>query len=493
MKNQQKIKWRAIDYFRTISLFVLLTLIIVGLTFVALTVEVGGTGNRGDFLSGSKELSEKIYIILALAFVFALTYIYFYTEMRDFLYKTSNIFMFFTVMTVSMAACWLFGKINPYLRPFALCALLMLLLVGRRAALFLNCAFCICMLLLDLFVRTSPDYDRVIYTSLIINFISGIFAVFMIDGEGSRAKVLGHSVFIAIPVIVSAVCLEFTTSVSELDSEGLRALGRTALFAFGSGVLSDGIMMLLLPFFEIAFGAVTNFRLAELTDHKARLIKCLIALAPGTFNHTTIVAMLAEACSNAIGENPLLARACAYYHDIGKIKKPEYFTENQTGVNPHDELSPELSTEIIRSHAKDGAELIRKWRLPEVLADAAEQHHGTMPIRYFYAKALKYTDGELNMDNFCYAGPKPQTKINAIIMICDACEAKVRSIGTRSHENVDKAVKEIIEERMDAEQFSDCDITFRELDIIRNTITNSLAGVYHDRVKYPKLKSGSKK
>ena len=97
------------------------------------------------------------------------------------------------------------------------------------------------------------------------------------------------------------------------------------------------------------------------------------------------------------------------------------------------------------------------------------------------------------MDNFCYAGPKPQTKINAIIMICDACEAKVRSIGTRSHENVDKAVKEIIEERMDAEQFSDCDITFRELDIIRNTITNSLAGVYHDRVKYPKLKSGSKK
>jgi putative nucleotidyltransferase with HDIG domain len=203
------------------------------------------------------------------------------------------------------------------------------------------------------------------------------------------------------------------------------------------------------------------------------------------------VASLAEACSNAIGLNPLLARACAYYHDIGKIKKADYFAENQSGYNPHDELSPELSTDIIRAHARDGADLIRKFRYPEVLAEAAEQHHGTMPIRYFYAKALKFTDGELDIEDYSYYGPKPKTKINAIIMICDACEAKVRTVGNRTHENVDKAVKEIIEERMDLDQFTDCDITFRELDIIRNTITNTLAGVYHERVKYPKLKKGN--
>ena len=114
-----------------------------------------------------------------------------------------------------------------------------------------------------------------------------------------------------------------------------------------------------------------------------------------------------------------------------------------------------------------------------------------MPIRYFYAKALKFTDGELDIEDFSYYGPKPQTKINAIIMICDACEAKVRTVSNRTHENVDKAVKEIIEERMDLDQFTECDITFRELDIIRNTITNTLAGVYHERVKYPKLKKGN--
>ena len=211
-----------------------------------------------------------------------------------------------------------------------------------------------------------------------------------------------------------------------------------------------------------------------------------------SFQHTVSVATLAESCATEIGENPLLARACAYYHDIGKMNNPTYFTENQQGYNPHDDLTPELSTDILRGHVRDGASLIRKHRLPEVLAGAAEQHHGTTPIKYFYAKARKFTDGDLDIENYCYYGPKPQTKINAIIMICDASEAKVRTLTNRSHENVDKAVKEVIEERMDMDQFTECDITLKELDVIRNAITNGLAGVYHERVKYPKLKMGGK-
>jgi putative nucleotidyltransferase with HDIG domain len=202
--------------------------------------------------------------------------------------------------------------------------------------------------------------------------------------------------------------------------------------------------------------------------------------------------MLAEACGKAIGLNPLLTRACAYYHDVGKLKQPWFFTENQSGKNPHDDLMPELSTDIIRSHARDGATLIRKRHLPEILACAAEQHHGTLPIRYFYMKASKFTDGVLALENFCYYGPKPQTKEIAILMICDACEAKTRTIGQRTHENVDKAVKEIIEERMELDQFNECDITFKELDMIRTTITNTLSGVLHERVKYPKLKIGGR-
>jgi putative nucleotidyltransferase with HDIG domain len=340
------------------------------------------------------------------------------------------------------------------------------------------------MLLFDLFIGHYYTSDFTVYNALIINFITGMLAVFFVDGEGSRIKVLFQGLFISAPVVVCAICLEATSN--------LETLGIVALYALISGVLSDALMMVTLPFFEYVFSALTNFRLSELTNHKSKLIKCLIERAPGTFNHTIIVASLAEACANAITLNPLLARTCAYYHDIGKIQKPEFFAENQAGVNPHNELSPELSTDIIRAHAEEGAELIRKCHLPEVLADAAVQHHGTLPIRFFYAKALKFTDGSLDVEDYSYYGPKPQTKINAILMICDACEAKVRTIANRTHENVDKAVKDIIEERIDLDQFTECDITFKELDIIRNTITNTLAGVYHDRVKYPKLKIGGK-
>ena len=208
----------------------------------------------------------------------------------------------------------------------------------------------------------------------------------------------------------------------------------------------------------------------------------------GTFNHSIVVAHLAEACAIALNEDTALARAVAYYHDVGKLRQPEYFTENQVGFNPHSELSPELSVDIIRSHAKDGYDIVKKYGLPQEIADVCIQHHGTMPMMFFYARALKMTDGELNIEDFSYPGPKPQTKIAAIIMIADASEAISRTLPDRSPENVETAVREIIEERMDLEQFDECDVTMKDLSIIKETIVNCLSGVYHSRVQYPKLK-----
>ena len=176
-----------------------------------------------------------------------------------------------------------------------------------------------------------------------------------------------------------------------------------------------------------------------------------------------------------------------------KIENPEYFTENQSGYNPHGEITPELSVDIIRSHATFGAKLIREYRLPQILSEVALQHHGTLHIRYFYMQASKFSEDALDLKDFSYKGPRPRTKIAAIIMLADACEAKARSLTDRSHESVDLAVKEIIEERMDFDQFYECDITMKDLDIIRKTLTNSLAGVHHDRVEYPKLKIGGNK
>ena len=176
------------------------------------------------------------------------------------------------------------------------------------------------------------------------------------------------------------------------------------------------------------------------------------------------------------------------YHDVGKLHNPEHFTENQGEYNLHDELTPELSADIIRSHAKAGYSLIRAHHLPEFLADVAMQHHGTMPIRYFYAKALKMTDAELNIEDFSYLGPKPQTKIAAIVMIADASEAAVRATGSRSPEAAEQAIRSVIEERMDLDQFAECDITLADLTKIRITLVNTLTGVYHHRIKYPNLK-----
>jgi putative nucleotidyltransferase with HDIG domain len=236
------------------------------------------------------------------------------------------------------------------------------------------------------------------------------------------------------------------------------------------------------------FAELTVFRLRELTSDQAKLIKKLKKEAFGTYNHSVVVAQLAEACASEIGENAELARAVAYYHDMGKLKDPQMFTENQTDFNVHDQLTPELSADIIRSHARDGATLIKKHRLPEIFADIAVQHHGTMPIKFFYARALKMSDGELRAETYSYNGTTPRTKIAAILMIVDASEAAARSLTDRSPETVEALVRNLIEERIDLDQFAECDITMRELTIIKRTIVSQLSGVYHSRVSYPKIK-----
>ncbi len=476
VKNARRIVWEKKDFLKHGIVLFFEYLVLMSLIFVAIVIRNNGFENFNIFFSKQENIKGVVFSGIAVALLIIVTFIYFYNINGDFIYKISNQFMIYAIITVSVIANYAFGLVNIYLRPISLCCLLMLFVTEKKTAVFMNIVFASYMIVVDFLLYES---NALAITSMAITFITGTFAVFLVDGKTSRFKVLLMGGFIAIPVMLASVGIEFSFTDN-------------LVYAFGSGVLTNVLFIVILPFIEILFGAVTNFRLSELTDHKTRLIKNLIATAPGTFNHTIVIATMAEACSNAIGENPMLARACAYYHDVGKLKNPEYFAENQTDVNLHDDLSPELSTDIIKSHAKDGAELIRKRRLPSILADIAEQHHGTMPIKYFYAKAKKFTDGQLDMDDFCYQGPKPQTKIAAIIMICDASEAKVRTISNRNHEAVDKAVREIIEERMDLEQFTECDITLRELDIIRHTITSTLAGVYHGRVKYPKLKVGKK-
>lgn len=465
---------------KSVFLFLLnyiLLLVIIAVFILLNSIDKGFDGFLDYFKNNTNNV---VYLASSVFMLYLAVYLYYLFEDKEFLATAKNIFLLFSILGISIVICYFFSYFfNIYARPIGLLALMALLLLGMRDAIFLNIIFALMMFSIDTFSNFDPTYVNALPCTPLITFTAGMVAVFVGNKVKTRLRSFLLGFVICIPILIMIACLEYK------EGEDILYL---LLFGVEAGILSSVLFMALLPVFEMLFNCVTDYRLRELTDHDAPLMREMKEKAMGTFNHSIVVAHLAEACAIALNEDTALARAAAYYHDAGKLRQPEYFSENQTGFNPHSELSPELSVDIIRSHAKDGYELIRSKHLPQILADVALQHHGTMPIKYFYARALKMTDGEVNIDDFSYAGPKPQTKIAAIIMISDASEAISRTLPDRSQESVENAVREIIEERMDLEQFDECDLTMKDLSVIRETIVNCLTGVYHHRVQYPKIK-----
>ena len=441
----------------------------------------------------SVEGANYLYTVFCIFLLLLITYFYFLFEDREMISNGKNIAMLFMVLDLHLILSCLIGyKIAIYARPVALVALLIYVLVGRKDAIFMNVIATLLIFVIDTFATTDVS-NKECYSSLIISFTAGMIAIFLASKARTRLSVVAIGIAVVVPMDIIIFLLEVTGLLSPetgtlAGEPSLRHIVTQMGYGLFGGLASTILFLFVLPLFESIFNCLTVFRLRELTTSDAKILKKLKAEAPGTYNHSMMVAQLAEASAAAIGENVDYARAAALYHDVGKLHYPEHFTENQGDYNLHDELTPELSADIIRSHAKDGYTLIRNQHLPEFLADIALEHHGTMPIRYFYAKALKMTDGELNIEDFSYMGPKPRTKLAAIIMICDASEAAVRAVNARSPEEAEKAIRAVIEERMDLEQFSECDITMADLTKIRYALVNALTGVYHHRIKYPNLK-----
>lgn len=434
-------------------------------------------------------LNNVITIVVSSAFLTLVTYYYFFIENKVVLAKFSKMLEIFLILDLSLIICAVVAKfMSPAARPLLFFPLMMTMIMRRREAIFLNSVY---MLLLFIFNRMIASSDLVGGTISMIESLSSLLTVFCGGVVGSfmlkSVKTRLGCVVVGIVLVIPTVLINVVMQLSAMSSGSWSELTDILLFSAFDCMLSVLLFMGILPVFESIFSELTPFRLRELTSDNAKLIAKMKKEALGTYNHSIVVAQLAEACATAIGEDSELARAVAYYHDIGKLKNPEMFAENQTEYNLHQELTPELSVDIIRSHTKDGAKLIKKHRLPEIFADVAIEHHGTMPIKYFYAKALKMSDGELNVANYSYTGPTPSTKIAAIIMIVDSSEAACRSLRDRSPEKVAALVSSLVEERMNQEQFVNCDITMREITLITRTVINQLAGVYHSRVKYPKL------
>jgi cyclic-di-AMP phosphodiesterase PgpH len=357
--------------------------------------------------------------------------------------------------------------------PFAFTSLSLVLLVDPRIALFSG----IFASLLTGFIAPRP-LEFVLYS-----VISSSIGVYGIRHYRSRSSLTTSGMFIGLANSATAIALiAYLQQPFIFDTVLL-----SVCCAFLGGIVASAATAVLLPLLESAFGILTDVKLLELSNAELPLLKQLAMRAPGTNQHSHVVGQLAEESCRAIGANGLLAKIGALYHDIGKTAAPEHFIENQRGKNPHDKLKPSQSAKIIVSHVTYGMKLAKEHKLPQVIADFIPQHHGTRTLHYFLQKAKSQVSSprEIDENDFRYPGPKPQTKEAAILMIADSCEAAARSLEEPTPENLRFIVTKIIDAILADNQLDECDLTLRELGIVRETIIKSLSAIYHPRIEYP--------
>jgi len=258
-------------------------------------------------------------------------------------------------------------------------------------------------------------------------------------------------------------------------------------FAVIAGISVSAIVSLLLPLLEYAFNITTDISLLELLDLNQPVVRNLMIAAPGTYHHSVIVGNLAESAAEAVGVNPLLARVSSYYHDIGKVKMPNYFIENQSGPeSKHDSLTPHMSSMIIVNHIKEGVESAKQYKLPQPILDIIQQHHGTSLMTYFYQKAKEQkTDVLPSEDEYRYPGPKPQTRVAALIMMADAVEAASRVLTDPTPARIASLVDRIINHIFLDGQIDECELTLKDIQEVKRCFTYILTGIFHKRIDYP--------
>ena len=356
-----------------------------------------------------------------------------------------------------------------YLVPIDTMLLLLMFIVRPRFSIFLT-------MMLISYLLPITDYDLKYFT---IQSIAILATGFLSKNIGTRSSVIAIGIQLAILKILLYLILSF---FSMEESFGM-ALNTIKLFV--SGLFSGMFAIALLPYFERTFNILTVFRLIELADLSQPLLRKLSIEAPGTFQHSMMVATLSENAVIEIGGDPIFTRVACYYHDIGKTKRRQYYVENQTdGKNLHNNISPFMSKMIILAHTKEGAEMGKKYKIPKEIRDIMFEHQGTTLLAYFYNKA-KEIDPNVQEEEFRYSGPRPQTKESAVILLADSIEAAVRSLDVKDPIKVEEMVRKIVNAKIADNQLSDANITFKEIEIIINSFLKTFGAIYHERIKYP--------
>ncbi|WP_231701763.1 HD family phosphohydrolase [Crassaminicella thermophila] len=422
---------------------------------------------------GNKDYSLYfgIAILVIIAEVLLIAYIYVFN--RDILTSLSKLYLIFIIFLSVYLLSKTTYKISCYATPVAASAMLIGILIDSRLAIAVN------LIMTVLLTLSSGNNIGFFITSL----IGGTVGAFSVTHTHQRSNIFLSG------LIVSICNMMIIIGLGLINHYELSKVLTDSFYGILNGIFCAILTIGSLPLWESAFHILTPLKLLELSNPNHPILKKLLLEAPGTYHHSIIVGNLSEAAADAIGANGLFARVSAFYHDIGKLKRPYLFKENQlTSENPHDKITASLSAMIITSHVDDGIEIAKKYKLPQEIIDIIEQHHGNTLVKYFYHKAINdEKNKEVDEKDFRYNGTRPQSREAAIVMLADSIEAAVRSMPEPNSEKIKKLIDKIIEDKLNDHQLDECDITLKDLEKIASSFITVLMGIFHERIEYPEL------
>ncbi|SCN21789.1 phosphodiesterase [Clostridium sp. N3C] len=428
-------------------------------------------------LNNNSLIQWRLYLSLSvLIFSVMILQWYYIYRFSNSIYRENKILILINGLNCfSLILARIIGIASPFLIPFTAWPLLMTLLVNYKVSLVINA-------LNIILLSCSLGFN---VEAIILAIVNTVLGAIVLKKVQNRNNIFYSTILI---LVVNVICtLSIGSILSNNFVEVLKRGGFAAVGSLTSVVLTVG----LLPFFEVTFNIVTDMKLLELANPNQPLLRRLLVEAPGTYYHSILVANLAEVAAEEVGANSTLARVGAYYHDIGKMKRPYFFKENQMGTeNPHDKIAANLSALIITSHVKDGLQLAKEYKLPLSIQEIIEQHHGNTLVKYFYITAKNVAENieDIKEEDFRYPGPIPRSKEAAIIMLADSTEAAVRSLKDFSSEGVKDMVDKIFKDKLNDGQLNGCDLTFLDLEKIKKVFLKTLTGMYHQRIEYPEDK-----
>ncbi len=398
---------------------------------------------------------------------------YLYRFRKELLASPKQMMLLSLIQVLTVWLCFVFRYVNVYFMPVSLALLLVAMLLDAQLAMFVN----LLIALLASMMTTGSGMIAIVLMAC----ASAPFIVMLFNRSMLRTTSLLAGVIIGLDNFLVAL------GVGLFNSVEIRTVLNNALWAAGGGAVGAVICIGVQPVLEWLFNLATASKLIELSNPNQPLLRRLLLEASGTYHHSIIVANLAEAACTAIGANGLLARVGAYYHDIGKLKRPMYFKENQMGDNPHDRTDPRVSTAILTAHPRDGAAMAQKARIPEPVIDIIRQHHGDCPVMFFYDKALKLYGDQVDISAFRYEGPRPQTREAAVVMMADSIEAATRALPNPDPEKIDALIRKIVRGKLNDGQLDCSNLTFNDLEKICSAFSTVLTGVFHERIEYPTI------